>query len=243
MCLADELEGSSAAVGFGSGSVMRVISVLLSHSSMWGLLCKYFHKRRTCLFTICPGTMTTITSSCSRHKTENLFSLAISWKFSEQSLSQVQNSTSLQLALFPLAPTSGECWTETDTQMVLTVPTLLTWSLHGMAVLSCVCVKGKRWLSCFIPYLSCDESSSWLVPTTFKVIDLYWQQKPGIVCHRTISCLLSFTALKLKLLMFSGLLFLQIKWVELSGPMKSNALAITHPFLWWNLTPGHKVPF
>lgn len=242
MCLADELEGSSAAVGFGSSSVMRVISVLLSHPSMWGLLCMHFHKRRTCLFTICPGTMTTI-SHLAVADTRQRTCFLLPSVGSSHSKPWFKFKTSLVSSYFvPFNPhvrwvlnrnryTDG--YYRANTANMIPGWDSLFWAV-------CVCpyvCEGQVLLSCFIPDLSCDESFLWLVPTTFKVINLYWQQKPGIVCQ-TILCLISFNALKLKLLMFLGLLFFQIKWVELSGPMKSNAHTIAHQFLWWDFNSG-----
>lgn len=47
----------------------------------------------------------------------------------------------------------------------------------------------------------------------------------GIGCHGTIQCLISASAPYLKLQLFLGLLLMQIKWIQLSGPKLSAALA------------------
>lgn len=83
MRLTGELEGSSAAFGSGLQLGHEVHQCAGPLTLACGAFSAHiFYRRRVYLFTMCPGTMATITPSCIRHKIENLFSLAISWKFS-----------------------------------------------------------------------------------------------------------------------------------------------------------------
>lgn len=110
-------EGSFAAVGSGSNPAMRLVSLLFF--SLWHLVpSPHTFSQEENVF---------VYYLLRLHDYNHVFSFVISWKFSLTSLVQVQNAASSWKALFLVTHTSDECWTETDPQKNITLPTLLPW--------------------------------------------------------------------------------------------------------------------